>query len=97
MYKGEWLNDVYHGKGCETWNYNSIKYVGDFKEGQKTGKGRFEYDNNSYEGDFVEGQLHGKGIYHFADCGKTYEGQFTNNNIHGTGKMTWPDGSRYEG
>lgn len=48
MYKGEWLNDLYHGKGVETWNYNTIKYEGDFVQGQKTGKGRFEFDNNYY-------------------------------------------------
>jgi hypothetical protein len=55
MYKGEWLNDVYHGKGVETWNYGSIKYEGEFDEGKKTGKGRFEFDGNYYEGDFADG------------------------------------------
>ena len=24
MYKGECLNDLYEGKGIESWNYNSI-------------------------------------------------------------------------
>ena len=30
MYRGEWLNDLYHGVGTETWNDNTIKYSGDF-------------------------------------------------------------------
>lgn len=59
MYVGEWLNDQYHGEGCETWNYKQIKYEGNFIEAQKTGKGRFDFDGNYYEGDFVEDQFEG--------------------------------------
>ena len=55
MYRGEWLNDQYHGNGIETWNYNTIKYEGNFVEAKKTGKGRFEFDGNYYEGDFIDG------------------------------------------
>lgn len=52
MFKGQWYNDMYHGKGVETWNNDSVKYEGDFAEGKKTGKGRFEFNDNYYEGDF---------------------------------------------
>lgn len=55
MYDGEWLNDMYHGKGTEQWNFNKIIYTGDFVEGKKTGKARFEFEGNFYEGDFLEG------------------------------------------
>lgn len=55
MFKGEWHNDVYHGNGAETWNFGSIKYEGEFVEGKKTGKGRFDFDGNYYEGDFADG------------------------------------------
>lgn len=55
MYKGPWVNNLYHGEGVETWNYNTIRYEGEFREGKKTGTGRFEFDNNYYEGDFVDG------------------------------------------
>jgi len=58
------------------WNRGQIVYIGDFVNGQKTGKGKFEFDGSSYEGDFVEGKFHGKGKYYFADSGKTYEGDF---------------------
>jgi hypothetical protein len=37
MYKGEWVNDQQHGIGTESWNFDRIKYVGEFHEGKKTG------------------------------------------------------------
>uniref|UniRef100_A0A7S3FUJ5 Uncharacterized protein n=1 Tax=Strombidium rassoulzadegani TaxID=1082188 RepID=A0A7S3FUJ5_9SPIT len=97
MYEGEWLNDLYHGKGVENWNYNKIVYTGDFVEGQKTGKGKFEFDGNVYEGDFVEGKFSGKGKYIFAKTGQVYVGDFEDNNMHGKGKMIWTNGTSYEG
>ena len=42
MYDGDWINDQYHGLGVETWEYNKIIYSGEFFEGEKTGKGKFE-------------------------------------------------------
>jgi hypothetical protein len=97
MYEGEWKNDAYHGKGTEQWNYNQIVYTGDFVDGQKTGKGKFEFDGNVYQGDFVDGKFHGKGKYYFAESGKIYEGNFVENNMHGKGKLSWSDNSYYEG
>jgi len=74
LYDGEWVNDLQHGKGTELWDYNKIMYKGDFIEGQKTGKGRFEYEGSTYDGDFVNGKFHGQGKYYFADSGKIYQG-----------------------
>lgn len=39
MYDGDWVNDVRNGKGTEVWDNEKNKYVGEFKEGKKTGKG----------------------------------------------------------
>jgi hypothetical protein len=97
MYEGEWLNDQQHGYGSESWNYNKIKYTGQFVNGAKSGNGRFQFEGGYYEGDFVDGQFHGYGKYYFADSGKLYEGEFLNNNMEGKGVMIWPDESRYEG
>lgn len=97
MYEGEWLNDQQHGYGSESWNYNKIKYTGQFVDGKKSGNGRFEFEGGYYEGDFVDGQFHGYGKYYFADSGKLYEGEFKNNNMDGKGVIIWPDESRYEG
>ena len=53
LYSGTWKNDLQHGKGLELWDFNSIKYEGDFDQGQKTGKGKFEFEGSTYEGDFL--------------------------------------------
>lgn len=74
MYEGMWQDDQQHGYGTESWNYNKIKFTGEFIEGKKTGKGRFEFEGGYYEGDFVDGQFHGFGKYYFADTGRLYEG-----------------------
>ncbi len=55
MYDGEWFNDQQHGYGIESWNYNRIKYKGDFDEGKKSGMGRFEFEGGYYEGEFQDG------------------------------------------
>lgn len=55
MYEGMWQDDQQHGYGTESWNYNKIKFTGEFIEGKKTGKGRFEFEGGYYEGDFVDG------------------------------------------
>ncbi len=55
MYEGEWKEDLQDGYGTESWSYNKIKYMGDFKEGKKTGTGRFEFEGGYYEGEFLDG------------------------------------------
>lgn len=98
VYKGDWKNDKPHGKGVETWaDKGSMRYEGDFLEGNKTGKGKFEFEDSFYDGDFVDGQFHGEGKYFFADSGKIFKGTFVHNQIKGNGIMIFPDGSRYEG
>lgn len=52
LYEGQWHNDVQNGVGTEHWDYNAIKYTGDFKDGMKTGRGKFEFEGSSYIGDF---------------------------------------------
>ena len=100
IYEGEWANDYQDGHGTMKWNSvneGESEYIGDFKQGKKTGKGKYTQGGNVYEGDFVDGQFHGHGKYYFVESGKTYEGDFEQNKMQGKGKMTWPDQSRYEG
>jgi len=55
-YVGNWLNDIQHGQGEESWNNATTKYEGDFFKGKKHGKGKFIWEDGSfYEGDFVDG------------------------------------------
>lgn len=43
-------------------------YKGEFKKGEKDGKGNFKWHNRyEYEGQFERGQIHGKGIFKFKD------------------------------
>ena len=79
LYEGQWVSDMQHGKGVELWDFNAIKYEGQFLEGKKTGKGKFWFEGSTYQGDFVEGKFHGKGKYYFAESGKIYEGNFADN------------------
>ena len=51
------MNDEKHGKGTEEWEFGKISYVGDFKDGQKTGKGVLSFNGSKYEGAFVNGKF----------------------------------------
>ena len=74
MYKGQWKDDLYHGKGVERINKNTIVYDGDFVEGKKHGKGKLEFSDNYYEGDFENGMFHGQGKFYIDEKGQLYEG-----------------------
>ena len=66
-YSGEWLNDLQHGQGEESWNNQKTRYIGIFYKGKKSGKGRFEWEDGSfYEGDFVDGYFQGYGKVFFS-------------------------------
>jgi hypothetical protein len=98
LYTGTWKNGKKHGRNCvESWNRGTHVYNGDFEDGARSGKGKYQHDGNVYEGDFERGVYHGHGKYYYADTGRVYEGQFANNVSSGKGVMVWPDGSRYEG
>ena len=87
-----------HGTNCsETWNAGTHVYTGDFVDGMRSGKGKYQHNGSVYTGDFERGLYHGHGKYYYADTGRTYEGQFANNHPSGRGIMVWSDGSRYEG
>ena len=95
-YKGQWKNDLPHGKGAETWKDGS-KYEGDYLRGLRTGKGVFVWPNGSkYEGHFKNNKIEGQGCYWTSD-GKSYRGDWKNNMMHGQGKFKWQDGKTYEG
>mmetsp|Transcript_6181 Transcript_6181/g.9996 ORF Transcript_6181/g.9996 Transcript_6181/m.9996 type:complete len:81 (+) Transcript_6181:498-740(+) len=49
-FEGDWVNDLQHGTGTESWDYKEIIYEGDFVEGIKTGYGTFQFKGSNYEG-----------------------------------------------
>ena len=54
-------------------------------------------DGSYYEGTFVNGEISGFGTRYYASTGCKYQGQFVKGELQGKGRMTWPDGSIYEG
>ena len=104
QYDGSWAKDIQHGKGVETWQeagldnqLSTMRYNGDYINGAKTGRGRFECDGSTYDGEFKDGKFHGEGKYYFADSGRIYKGIFVNNQISGEGIMIHPDKEFYKG
>lgn len=76
---------------------NDDKYVGDFLNGKRTGRGTLTYANGSiYVGDFFDDQPHGQGTYTLP-TGESYSGTFVHGIQYGTATYYWPSGSRCEG
>ena len=76
---------------------NGDKYVGEFKEGARDGKGKYTYTNgNKYIGQWTEGKKNGKGEFTFSN-GNKYIGDFVNGNWTGKGTLTNFFGDRYIG
>jgi len=53
IYEGEWVDDLQHGYGKETWNNGEITFEGNYERAKKMGHGRYDWSNGSYyEGNF---------------------------------------------
>ena len=73
------------------------RYEGEWKDGQRNGKGIYHYaDGSRYEGEWKDGQINGKGIYYYED-GTRYEGEWKDAQRNGKGIFHYASGSRYEG
>ena len=71
-----------HGQGTQTFGPNSRwagdRYVGEFKDGKKTGQGTFTWaSGDKYVGEYKDNKRHGQGAYTFAD-GSVVEGIWEN-------------------
>ena len=77
------MNGKKDGKGTYIWGKHSefpgFKYVGDWKEDRKEGKGIYYYPSGEiqYEGDFINDQFEGTGKFNYEDK-SCYEGQWKN-------------------
>ena len=68
IYNGEWKNGKAHGHGRVSWPKIGDEYVGEFKDGIRSGFGHYSFsDGSSYSGEkkIIEGYSyqHGKGTY----------------------------------
>ncbi len=77
-------------------NTSAYKYTGPMMAGQMHGTGEIEFLNGSkLRGNFIDGEAEGRGVYLFND-GTKFEGTFNKSKAI-AGKMTYKDGSFYEG
>jgi hypothetical protein len=66
--KGECKNGKMNGNAIMTNLDGRVFYVGDVKDNQITGTGKYLYENKDiYEGEFLDGYRNGMGTYFFAD------------------------------
>ncbi|XP_065841787.1 radial spoke head 1 homolog isoform X1 [Oscarella lobularis] len=97
VYKGQWKDGVKHGKAVIEFA-SGDRFEGTFVNGEIEGKGVWQSSSmkSKYEGNWKESQRNGDGEMHFLS-GNVYKGQFRNNVLEGRGKMTYADGSTYNG
>ena len=71
------------GQGTYTW-LNGDKYVGEFKDGNRTGQGTLTYaDGSTYVGEWKNGKIEGQGTFTFAS-GTIESGIWENDEYLGT-------------
>lgn len=96
-YKGQLVNNLPNGVGTLKNLLDNSIYVGNFKNGQKTGIGKIQFLNGTlYEGNFLNDKYEGNGKLILPN-GCIYEGEFHNNVFDGKGKYIYKDGKIYEG
>lgn len=94
-YEGEWLNNMRHGRGTETWK-DGRSFSGEFLEDFKH-YGEFSFpDGTNYNGSFLKNEFSGFGV--LSSPGKYhYSGGFMDGLKHGKGKITFDNGDYYDG
>ena len=96
LYTGDWINDLFHGKGTYYWT-DGTKYVGEFYRGLIYGKGKLTKPSGEiYEGFFVDGLRRGRGKTHWVN-GDSHVGYWWDNELHGRALYKWHSGAIYDG
>jgi hypothetical protein len=97
LYKGNFNLDRKEGKGSYYYKLKNDLYIGEFKNGNITGNGKYIWNNSDvYEGSFLKGKMHGKGKYLWGD-GDEYEGEYVDGIKEGDGMFKWNNGKIYKG
>jgi hypothetical protein len=96
VFEGKFVNGLINGKGFFM-DINKNRYVGDFINVKRWGKGKWFTDKISYEGEFYNNKIHGNGRIKFLKSGIEYIGTFKNDKIDGYGIFKWLNGDKYEG
>ena len=76
---------------------NGNKYVGEWKDNQKTGQGTYTWKSGDiYVGEFKDDKSNGQGVLTYGS-GDKYIGEFKNDSFYGQGTYTFKDGRVEEG
>ena len=94
-FEGRFENGLIKGKGIFVNNKN-CKYIGDFKNNKRFGKGKLQTDKVIYEGEFYNDMIHGKGRIKFLKNSVEYIGNFNSNKIDGRGVIKFKSGDKYD-
>ena len=94
-FEGRFENGLINGKGIFM-NAKNNKYIGDFKNMKRWGKGKLATDKIIYEGEFYNDMIHGKGRIKFLKNSVEYIGNFNNNKIDGKGLIKFKNGDKYD-
>uniref|UniRef100_F6Q0E9 MORN repeat-containing protein 3 n=1 Tax=Ornithorhynchus anatinus TaxID=9258 RepID=F6Q0E9_ORNAN len=102
-YMGEWLDNLKHGKGIQTWKKTGAIYQGDWKDGKRDGYGVYSLLDpvtgkykRMYSGWWKNDQKCGYGIQ-FCHGQEYYEGEWEAGQRSGWGRMYYGNGNIYEG
>ena len=96
VFEGRFENGMITGKGIFL-DSKKNKYIGDFKEMKRWGKGKLVTKEIFYEGEFLDNKLNGKGYIKFLKNELEYSGTFKSDQIEGRGIFKWKNGDKYEG
>jgi hypothetical protein len=91
-----WYSEIPYER--KTVKYADGTYTGEYKHGERHGRGRFSWakEGDIYDGEWRDDKRAGEGIY-TAPNGYKYAGNFLDGQQHGQGKATYSDGGYYEG
>ncbi|XP_053136160.1 MORN repeat-containing protein 3 isoform X1 [Hemicordylus capensis] len=102
-YTGEWLDNLKHGKGTQTWKKTGAIYSGEWKFGRRDGYGTYSIPDpvtkeykKVYSGWWKNDKKCGFGIKFYSDS-EYYEGEWNGGKRNGWGRMYYKDGSIFEG
>jgi hypothetical protein len=70
-YDGDWIDGSYNGNGILIFS-DDRKYIGEFKDGLRHGKGKYTSSTREYDGEWENDKRSGKGIEIFND-GRSYD------------------------
>ena len=86
LFEGRFDNGILNGKGIFM-NKKNNRYIGNFKNMKRCGKGKLFTNKIIYEGDFDNDQIHGYGIIKFLQNPTNYIGRFYFGKIEKIKKM----------